>query len=245
MTRRERRLLVRQQRKEEHQNRQRHRGLRRLIIWLIVIAAIGGSSVGLVALDKKYGSSPSSTASVAAITADEWTRGPESAPVTLIEYSDLQCPACKFYQPILKQLVEKYPDKLRFVYRHFPLRSIHKNADLAARHAEAAGKQGKFWEFHDLLFENQTSWANEGNPRTAFERYAGQLGLNLDQLKQDADSQTAKDAVKADERGALAAGVKATPTFFLNGKRIQNPGTLDEFAKLIDEALGLSPTTNS
>ncbi|MEK7508222.1 MAG: thioredoxin domain-containing protein, partial [Patescibacteria group bacterium] len=91
-------------------------------------------------------------------TANAWMKGNPSALVTLVEYSDFQCPACGSYYPIVKRIMAEFGDRINLTYRHFPLRRIHESADLAARASEAAGNQGKFWEMHDMLFENQARW---------------------------------------------------------------------------------------
>jgi len=90
-------------------------------------------------------------------------RGPENAPITIVEFSDLQCPACRSAAPLAKAVLEKYPDQVRLVYRHFPLVTIHKYAQVAALTSEVAAEQNKFWEFHDLVFENQAEWSSLGS----------------------------------------------------------------------------------
>ncbi len=138
-------------------------------------------------------------------------------PVTIVEFSDFQCPACKAVQEPLKQILEKNKGKVKFVYRHFPLSSIHKNAMVAAQAAESAGLQGKFWEMHDLLFEKQTEWEGESDPRVKFAEYATSLGLDSDRFTAEMNSQEAKDAVNADNLVATRYRLTGTPTFFING----------------------------
>ncbi|MEY3470711.1 MAG: hypothetical protein RLZZ223_61 [Candidatus Parcubacteria bacterium] len=173
------------------------------------------------------------------VTDEDTYLGNKNAKVTLVEYSDFQCPACKSYESIIKQLLDSYsPDDLRIVYRHFPLRSIHPNADLAAQAAEAAGEEGKFWEMKDLLFEKQSEWAKEKDPRGLFGAYAKAIGLDVaefdEDLKSDDDS---KERVEKDYQSGVAIGVNSTPTFILNGVIIKNPQTVDEFKALIDAEL--------
>lgn len=165
--------------------------------------------------------------------------GDKNAKVTLVEYSDFQCPACKSYESIVKQLLEAYsPEDLRLVYRHFPLRSIHPNADLAAQAAEAAGEEGKFWEMKDLLFEKQSEWAKEKDPRGLFGAYAKAIGLDVAEFEEDLKSDDdSKERVEKDYQSGVALGVNATPTFILNGVIIKNPQTIDEFKALIDAEL--------
>lgn len=165
---------------------------------------------------------------------DHIKNGNFSSAVTIIEYSDFQCPACGVYYPITKKLLETNGARVQFVYRYFPLRTIHQNAVAAARAAESAGKQGKFWEMHDFLFERQKEWSDEKNVRDALTRYAGELGLNVGQFLADFESSTVKDRVDRDYQSGERAGVEGTPTFFLNGKKIDTPRSYDEFQKIID-----------
>lgn len=184
------------------------------------------------------------------VTESDHTKGAptETAKVTLIEFSDFQCPACGAYYPVVKQLVTEFQTDVQFVYRHLPLRNIHRNAELAARYAEAAGKQGKFFEMHNLLFENQTRWsdASTGNVRTLFEGYGSELGLDIEKLTTDANSKEIGDTIEAQRVDGIGAGVKGTPTFFLNGDMIEssnNPKTYDEFKTLIQNAIDNSTVT--
>lgn len=164
--------------------------------------------------------------------------GPENSKVTLIEYGDFQCPACKSFFPIVGQLKQEYADKVKFQFRHYPLVQIHPNAFLGSRAAEAAGKQNKFFEMHDLLYENQETWSKSPNPTPLLEGYATQLSLDLNKFKSDLNSSSVADTINADAKAAQALGATSTPTFVLNGKRIEkNPQSLDEFKKLIDEQL--------
>lgn len=165
------------------------------------------------------------------------TIGEGSTGVVLTEYGDFECPVCGQYFPLVEQVVEKYKTQITFQFRHLPLVEIHKNAFAAARAAEAADKQGKFWEMYKMIFQNQANWANVSNARGVFEQYATQLGLNLEQFKADAASAAANDAINADIAEFKKTGAeKATPTFFLDGKKIE-PKSLEDFTKLIDEAI--------
>lgn len=175
--------------------------------------------------------------------ATDWIKGNPNAAVVIIEYSDLQCPACRAYQPLVKQMAEEYGDRIAVVYRHFPLKQIHLQATLAAQAAEAAGLQGKFWEMHDLLFEKQAEWSGNGRARTMMADYAKDLGLNVNQFKRDLFSKQVKALVNADYMSGLTAGVNATPTFYLNGDKIKNPQGPEEFKSLIDAKLGSPSAT--
>lgn len=205
-----------------------------LILWssFLVVVVVGVFAIA------KFGSTAmdSSASATTAIIDSDWVKGNKSASTTLIEYSDFQCPACGAYYPITKQLIGEFGDSIVFAYRHFPLSQIHKNAELAAHAAEAAGVQGKFWEMHDLLFEHQKEWSNQKNSADLFKSYAETLGLNAEQFTVDIDSDKTKNRVEADYRGGFALGVNATPTFFLNGKKLQNPQNYGEFQALVRKA---------
>jgi protein-disulfide isomerase len=141
--------------------------------------------------------------------------------ITLVEFSDFQCPACLSVQAPLKQILSKYEGKVQFVYRHFPLTSIHKNAQMAAQASEAAHQQGKFWEMHDKLFETQASWQGIGDPRELFLGYAKELGLDEAVFINALDSQATKEVISTDLLATTRYRLTGTPTFFLNGSKIE------------------------
>ncbi len=164
--------------------------------------------------------------------------GANTKKVTLVEYGDYQCPACGAYYPVVKQVVEKYKNDIQFQFRNFPLQQIHQNARAGARAAEAADKQGKFWEMHDLLYEGQKTWESTSDPTKTFEGYAVQLNLDLEKFKQDYQSSEVNDIINADVAEGQRLEVNSTPTFFLQGKKIEDsPRDLDGFSKLIDQAI--------
>lgn len=167
----------------------------------------------------------------------DWVRGNVNAPVTIFEYSDFQCPACKAYVPIVKRLLDEYPDKVKEVYRYFPLLSIHVNSMASAKAAEAAGKQGKFWEMGDLLFSKQLDWAENGKAAAIFEGYAKDLGLDVNKFKQDVANADTEKRVNVDLDDASQLNLSGTPTFFLNGKAMDLPGSYENFKALIDKEL--------
>ncbi|MEK7597210.1 MAG: thioredoxin domain-containing protein [Patescibacteria group bacterium] len=146
----------------------------------------------------------------------------------LIEYSDFQCPACKGAHDFLKTIEAsvsadfEITKKVAFVYRHFPLYQIHDKANVAAYATEAAGRQGKFWEMTDLLFDNQLTWKESKNPQQEdFINYAKELKLDLEKFKKDIDSTEVKNRVTQDLREAEQMEVSSTPTFFLNGQKVE------------------------
>jgi protein-disulfide isomerase len=157
--------------------------------------------------------------------------------VTLLEYSDFQCPACAAYEPFINNLHQDFPDTLKIVYRYFPLETIHKNALVSAKAAEAAQRQGKFWEMHDQLFQHQNDWAQTENPTDSFQTYAQTIGLNIDQFNADIASASVLDTVKSDEKMGTQANIPGTPSFFLNGKKLENPQSYEEFKKVVEDAI--------
>ncbi|HEX8634044.1 MAG TPA: thioredoxin domain-containing protein [Pyrinomonadaceae bacterium] len=146
--------------------------------------------------------------------------GRADAPVLIEEYGDFQCPPCGFLHPILKRLEGEYATQVRVAFRHYPLRTMHKHADEAARAAEAAALQGKFWQMHDLLFEKQNEWKDAPAARPLFLNYARTLGLDLGKFTQDIDSMAVSNRVRSDEAQGSARGVSGTPTVFVNGREI-------------------------
>lgn len=154
-------------------------------------------------------------------------KGNPEASVTLVEYSDFQCPACASFQPVLKTLLDEYGDKLRFEYRHYPL-PMHQFAMQAAVAAEAAGQQGKFFEYHDALFINQKQWSTSAAPNVFFVQYAKDLGLDVETFERHMKSSVLRDAVREDMNEAREEGLTGTPTFFLNGERMEME-TFDDF----------------
>lgn len=203
--------------------------------FIIIVVVVIGILFGIFSFSNKSGDNK--TSSDSSQNGSSHIVGKKNSKVALVEYGDFQCPACKSYYPIVKQIKEEYSDKISFQFKHFPLVQIHPNAFVSSRAAEAAGKQGKFFEYHDLLYENQDSWAQSTSPNSIFESYAQQLNLNLDQFKKDMVSEEVANIINADVKSAQAIGGNSTPTFAINGKKIDNPKTLDEFKKVIDEAL--------
>jgi len=209
-------------------------------LWIGVLIAI----VVVVLVIVKVVGSPGgggSIASTSEITYTDWTKGSEDATVTLIEYSDFQCPACRSYHSFLNRLTAEFGDNILFSYRHFPLHQIHPNAGPAAEAAEAAGRQGKFWEMHDKLFDNQGEWEGSHDAEELFTKYAGELGLDIEQFQTDMDSKEVRDKVRADENSGTAARVQGTPSLFLNGEKVQNPGRYEDLKKLVESAGAVAP----
>lgn len=160
-------------------------------------------------------------------------KGKKDAKVIIVEYADFQCPACATEAPKMKNIVEKYSDKIAFVFRSFPLPG-HTNAKAASAVAEAAGKQDKFWEMSYLLYENQSEWTNLTDKRDAkFEEYAQKLNLNIDQFKKDLTSDEINQKIKFDTALANSEKITETPTFKINGEKI-DPEIWSDDAKMIN-----------
>jgi len=165
-----------------------------------------------------------------------WLRGASNAAVVITEFSDLQCPACKFHEPTIQAVLKNNPDTVALQYKHFPL-SGHKYGVNAAMASEAAGKQNKFWEMHDILFEKQSDWEGANPPEPLFEKYAQSLKLDTEQFKKDLHDGTLRSVIIRQRDEGIKFGVNATPTFFVNGKLIATPNGLSEFQSVIDEEL--------
>ena len=147
-------------------------------------------------------------------------RGSENASVTLEEFGDFECPPCGLLYPVLKGIEGEYGPRLKVIFREFPLMPNHPHSLAAARAAEAAGLQGKFFEMHDLLYENQTKWKEMFDVRPAFEAYAKVIGLDVERWKKDQTSEPVEQRIFLDGNRAHSLGVKGTPTVFLNGTEI-------------------------
>jgi protein-disulfide isomerase len=158
-------------------------------------------------------------------------KGPADAAVTIIEFSDFQCPPCGESRALVKQVLATYPKDVKLVYKTLPLASIHPNAVGAAKAAVAAGKQGKFWEMHDVLYENQDALDADKLPD-----YAARIGLDVERWRRDAASSEVQQQIAADVREARDNGIDSTPTFIVNGKQLGDR-SLDNFKQLIDAAL--------
>lgn len=162
---------------------------------------------------------------------EDHIQGKDKSSITLVEYGDFQCPYCKEAYPIVKEIQRIKGYVLRFVFRNFPLSEIHSYALHAAYAAEAAGKQNKFWEMHDILFENQ-----ENLKDSDLRLYSEKLSLDMDQFIKDMNSDEVAKKVQTDIMGGIKSGVNGTPTFFINNIRFDGPSELDSLLEAIDLA---------
>lgn len=190
------------------------------------------------------------------VPATEHVQGPADSKVKLVEYGDYECPACSEFYDVVHEVQKNYASKIQFQFRNLPLTSIHQNAFVAARAAEAADLQGKFWEMHDLLYQNQdptgkSGWVvSQDALNDYFVQYAEQLKLDIEKFKTDFASTTVNGRINADIAAFKETGEQqATPTFFLNGKKVDNSELLeqnstgqavpsyDKFSALLDKAI--------
>ena len=147
-------------------------------------------------------------------------QGPTNAPVHLEEFGDFECPPCGLLHPILGQMHAEFGDNLKITFREFPLVPAHQHAMAAASAAEAAGLQGKFWEMHKLLYDNQKTWHEQFDVRPTFEGYAKQIGLDVPRFQQDINGEAVAQRIFLDGKRGHSLGVKGTPTVFLNGREV-------------------------
>ncbi len=247
LSKKQRRRLAKMQEKQAQQaGRNNRRVGGRILFWVITLAVIGFFVflVAQLATSKPDDGDPTQTD--IAITASDHVKGLAGSAVELIEYSDFQCPACGAFYPIVSQIVDEYSDRIVFAYRHFPLPQ-HQHAKAMAYAAEAAAKQGTFWEMHDLIFENQNAWSPLLSVSKTIMDYATRLKLNLDQFEADLKSTEVRDFVDAQYSSGVANGVNGTPSFFVNGVKITTPRSLEAFKVVLDQALTTSnePATST
>ena len=163
------------------------------------------------------------------VNINDHVQGPPDATVILVEYGDYQCPHCAAAFPIVKQIQKAFFKNLRFAFRHFPLSSVHEYAFPAAIAAEAAGRQGKFWEMHDMIFERQSFLS--GN---ALLEFAKELGLKMPAFKMDLQDPTLGEKVEVDFESGMRSGVNGTPSFFVNGDKHDGPFTFASLASAVE-----------
>jgi protein-disulfide isomerase len=233
--------------------------MKRALPFVIIVAVLGAGVFMFLYFQRSTAETPSAPppASVASpsantpSTADQVAPGAEpphalgsaKAPVTLEEFGDFECPPCGMLHPVLKNLEAEFgPAKLRIIFREFPLVPTHVHALAAARAAEAAGLQGKFWEMHDMIYENQKDWHEAFDVRPIFEGYATKIGLNVEQFKRDNTSEIVEQRIFLDGKRAHSLGVKGTPTVFLNGREVPFESLApDKLKALINSELAAHP----
>lgn len=166
---------------------------------------------------------------------NDWAKGNPDADVVIVKYSDFQCPACRFFASLDNHLSQEFADNVLFVRRYFPLRNFEFSR-LAAQYAEAAGRQGKFWEMHDLLYINQQSWSR-GNAESFFRQFTEALELDLEQLNSDLQNPANLERIESDYSDGQQLKIRGVPTMFINGEQISLPNSLDAYRNLIESYL--------
>jgi len=209
-----------------------------LLIIIIAVLAAGGAALYMSKQSNQPSETSASTSSTPVPAGGGHVRGPQNAPVTFMEFGDYQCPSCGYYAPIVQEVLQRFPNQIRFEFHHYPLIELHQWAMTAAVAAEAAADQGKFWEMHDLIYRNQDKWSRSQNAESDFVSYANQLGLNVNQFMQSMRSPDIQQRILQDVVRARESKINETPTFFINGQKLATkPSNADEFSKLIQDAL--------
>ena len=201
---------------------------------------VGGFVIVIVLLLTYYfymiSNTTQATDKIVTISETDHMRGNLSGTITLVEFGDFQCPACGSFEPIIRKVMEDNKDVLKFVFRHFPLTQIHQNALLAAKASEAASLQGKFWEMHDIIYDKQKEWSGGLNARDFFLTYATTIGLDTKKFTEDLNNEAIEKKILAEFKEGVELDVQGTPTFFVNGKKIDSPQNVEAFNKVIREA---------
>lgn len=234
LTKRERRELAKEEKRQERSREESSSKTKKILVWVLIALALGW--LGYKGYKYFTAPVPEVTRIPIAVVESDRVKGDIEAKTTLIEYGDFQCPACGAYYPLVKDLLKDIPQGFRVVYRHYPLTEVHKNALPAAKAAEAAGLQDKFWEMHDILFERQKDWSDLGNAKEKFLEYAKELGLDEEKFLNDFESSQVQDKISAEIASGNSLGVNSTPTFYLNGAKI-SPRSYDEFKKVVENEI--------
>ena len=195
-----------------------------IIIAIVLITVVVG---GVLFFRSGQNRDPFTTAPTPQIEKGQQQKPPVGS-VTLEEFGDYQCPSCGELHPTLKKLKQESGSNLNFVFRNLPLTSIHKNALVAAQAAEAARIQNRFWEMHDLLYENQDLWKDDINPKTIFLKFAADLGLDTARFASDMDDKQVKLRIDADQEAAAELGISGTPTVLIDGRQLRPDVTTPE-----------------
>lgn len=228
MNKREEQRKIREEKQKEAQNRQSRQKLIAKVATILVVPLLIITIIyALMGQGPVY--APDEIAEV------DHTRGnPEG--VKMVIYADFQCPACGTEHSVVAQAWNAISNRTQMVFRHYPLTGTHPHAWEAATYAEAAGRQGMFWEMYDLLFINQAYWAGLSDIEPEFDGYLTQLGLDLEQAHRDIASEDLIQKIRNDQRSGTRAGVRSTPTMFLNGRIVPTPRTAVELVSMINDA---------
>jgi protein-disulfide isomerase len=231
----------------DHRQAQAHgaagRSVLKPIVALCLLIVLAGTTAFFLA---KRGNSENASGAASAsgtlnsgpvITPGGWTKGNPASKTVLVEFGDFQCPSCAAARLKVDNVLKKFGKDLKVVFKQYPMESIHRNAMPAAQASEAAGRQLKFWEMYELLFARQSEWANVPDARTFFLRYAAELQLDVDRFRRDLLDGDLREKIFRDMLEGQVAQVRSVPTFFLNGKALQNLKTDAEFEAVIAQAI--------
>ncbi len=210
--------------------------IKRLFSWIAFIVVILLIVWGMIAASNKAKKIEASLPIPNEVSSTDWVRGNLESSVILVEYSDFQCPACAAYFPLVERIFAENSQNIKFVYRHFPL-TQHANAIPASQAAESAGKQGKFWEMYEKIFTTHDEWEASKDVDKIFYDYATKMGLDMVKFDSDYKSKEVMDKINTDVKSGAKAGINSTPTFYLNGVKISNPQSYEDFKQLIDDAI--------
>ncbi len=199
---------------------------------LVIIIALYFVVLVYQNIDKLVTTNSDSSSGKAIITSDDPYQGAADAQIVIVEFGDFQCSYCYEAFPVVRELISKYGDSIKFIYRDFPNNDIHPDAQRAAEAGECAQAQGKFWEMHDKMFINQDDLSE-----AALVRYADEIGLDETSFEECLTSNQFANEVKQDFYDGLFAGVQGTPTFFINNTKFEGAATVDSFSYAIDNLL--------
>jgi protein-disulfide isomerase len=204
-----------------------------------VLVVVVGGMIGLFALANQSPSTPTPSGDKSKVVRDN-SHKTGSGSVQLVEYGDYECPACGAAYPNVKQVMKDFDGKVTLYFRNFPLTQIHKNAMMGAEAAESAGAQGKYWEMHDALYDNQKEWGElaAADAEDKVLGYAKNLGLDTDKMKSDIDNEKFAQVIAQDQADGNALGIQGTPTFFINGTQVQGGYDYANLRDNIKKALG-------
>ena len=210
---------------------------------IVIILAVGVAAGAAVFLSRGTDKQPAEAANIPEDAEFKGGgghfRGPvgaEKAELTLVEFGDYQCPSCGAFHPFVQEVLHRYP-QVRLEFHHYPLISVHPNALAAAKAAEAAGEQGHYWEMHDALFEYQPQWSGAPDPKVFFSAMANRIGINGAILLQTMESPAIQQRILEDVQRGDDAKVDATPTFYINGKKVPVSLSMEDFTRVIESHL--------
>lgn len=208
--------------------------------WIYILLAIGVLVVFVVLVKAVAGPGE--------LTAGKYPdpqTGSAEPQLTIVEYADFQCPACQKMEPNLKQALQEFGDKVALVFNDFPLTALHPNAMMASEAAQCALVQDQFWQYHDVLYDNQAEWSIVRDPAEQFSSYASKLNLNVDQFESCLQNHDAKASINEDIAEANSQKINSTPTLFVGGERYVGTGGYDSLRRLILKHLPTSTDTNT